>query len=44
MLFVSCLSLLGPSSATKKGFWFAQTCAFSLYLFQKILMIFYESK
>ena len=27
-----CSSLLGPSSATRKGFWFAPTCVCSLYM------------
>ena len=31
-------------STTRKGFWFAHTCACSLYLFKKTLLIFPKSK
>ena len=44
VFFVSCSSLLGPSSATRKGFSFADTFACSLFLFQETLMIFHNSK
>ena len=42
--FLFCFSLLGPSSATRKGFWFAHTCASSLYLFSKTLVDFSQLK
>ena len=42
--FVFCFTLLGPSSAIRKGFWFALTCVCSLYMFLKTLLIFHNSK
>ena len=38
MFFVFCFSLLGPSSPTRKGFWFVHTWAPSFYLFALFLL------
>ena len=44
VFFVFCVTLLGLSSATRKGFCCALTCVRSLYMLLKTLLIFHNSK
>ena len=44
LTYLPTYGLLGPSSDTRRGFWFAHTCACSLYLFYKGLAFFFKVK
>ena len=44
VFLVFCFILLGPSSATRKGVWFALGCVSSLYMLFNTLLTFHNSK